>query len=122
MERDGDWGESRDGSSEVLILLPLRSLKSATDAERTARLLVSALAKEKDVGIRSSLAAGLCRIAQRMESADAAKVCGPVIDNMAAALVAKQVTLTIFRMDSQSWRVACRQRTLLEPHTCSPTQ
>ena len=48
-----------------------------------------ALAEEKDVGIRSSLAAGLCRIAQRMESADAAKVCGPVIDNMAAALVAK---------------------------------
>ena len=90
MEKDGDWArDSIDGNSLKYQFYYLFGALDAHDARVAARLLVSALAEEKDPGIRLSLAAGLCRIAERMESADAAKICGPVVAEMAAALVAK---------------------------------
>ncbi len=55
------------------------------DAESTAKLLVAALAQEKDSAIRATLAAGLCRLAERMSPAEAGRVCGPVVDEMARA-------------------------------------
>ena len=58
----------------------------ADDAARTARVLVAALRKENDPSIRWWLAAGLCMMAEKMDSEEAARVCSSAVGDMGAAV------------------------------------
>jgi len=91
VEEGKDWGRAEgDSNSLVTVFYYLFNDLDASDSTSAAKLLVAALAQEKDSTIRATLGAGLCRLAERMNPAEAGRVCGPVIDEMAAALVAKK--------------------------------
>ena len=60
------------------------------DATRVARLLATAVEKEKSPGIRWWLAAGLCLACEKMEPREVAHICGPVAKNMADAVATQK--------------------------------
>ena len=90
MEESGEWLlEPGDDGSLPTTFYYLFTQLDASDAGAAARLLVAALAEEKDQRVRASLGAGLCCIAGRMEAEEAARVCGPVAGEMATALTTR---------------------------------
>ncbi len=58
-----------------------------TDADRAARLIVGALARERDANTRWWLVAGLCLVTQGMDPAAAGEVCGPDAMEMVGAIL-----------------------------------
>ncbi len=89
IEINGDWENGYEYGSLVKHVYYVFKELDSSDSGKAAWLLVAALAQEKDAKIRSSLAAGLCSLADRMDSAEAVKVCGPVVAEMARSLVTK---------------------------------
>ena len=90
VEEGKDWaGVYVDPNSLVTVFYNLFNDLDAFDSTNAAKLLVAAIAQEKDAAIRATLGAGLCRLAERMTPAEAGRVCGPVVDEMARALVTK---------------------------------
>ncbi len=72
--------------SEVDDLLDFLQSLNVDDSARTARVLASAIGEDPDPGIRRSLAAGLCLLAEKMDPEEAARVCGPMVEEMGKAL------------------------------------
>ncbi len=90
MEESGDWLlNPGDNASLATTFYYLLNELDGSDASTAAKLLVAALADEKEPRIRASLGAGLCCIAGRMRPEEAAMVCGPVAGEMAIALTTK---------------------------------
>ncbi len=65
----------------------------ADDAARTAPVLVAALGQENDPSIRWWLGAGLCMAAEKMDPEKAARLCGPVVEDMGKAVTAEKGSL-----------------------------
>jgi tRNA A-37 threonylcarbamoyl transferase component Bud32 len=90
MEHEGDWARQvGEDSSLVNNFYYLLGGLDASDAGKAARILTAALTQEKDAKIRSWLGAGLCLVADRMDSADAAVVCSPFVEDMIGTLTTK---------------------------------
>ncbi|MFI5457041.1 MAG: serine/threonine-protein kinase [Isosphaerales bacterium] len=92
MEHEGDWARviAGNGSSLVENFYYLLLRLDAYDAGKAAKVLVAAIAHEKDAKVRSWLGAGLCLVAERMDSSGVADVCGPVIEDMVRAFTTKK--------------------------------
>jgi len=80
--------ESRGGRAYDFYNL-LTSLDS-DDAARVARVLVAAIGQEKDPKIGWWLAAALCLVAEKMDPAEAARVCGPAVVEMGKAVATRK--------------------------------
>ncbi len=90
MEESGDWLlDPGDNGSLPTTFYYLFNELDVSDRKGAAKLLVAALADEKDTRIRASLGTGLCCIAVGMDPEEAARVCGPVAGDMAMALASK---------------------------------
>jgi len=71
------------------LLYLLKNQPDPTDASRAARLIIAAFDQEKDANARWCLAVGLALVARRMETGEAARICGPALPHLVAALVQK---------------------------------
>jgi hypothetical protein len=85
--------ETRGGTdSRTVDFYYLMRKLDQVDATRVARLLASALEKEKDKNIRWWLAAGLCLAAEKMDPGEVAQVCGPVAKDMADSVATRKAS------------------------------
>ena len=67
----------------------LNEQPTPSDASRAARLIMAGFDQEKDSNARWCMAAALALMASRMEPAEAIRICGPALPQLAAALLQK---------------------------------